>query len=139
MAFGSKIDFNPTIEEGKDFIIDERGNQFIALRKISWADGKEPKWDIRKWITNADGTEQAMKGTGFLTEEGPHTLAKVLCEQGFGHTDEIIDSIKDRDDFRYCLNKVLKPDDEFYDESATGKEFYDPNEVLNDLGDDNEE
>lgn len=140
MAFGKgHADFRLSIEEGQDFIIDEKGNQFIALRKLSWSEGKDPKWDIRKWITNPDGTELPMKGTSFLTEEGPHTLTKVLCEQGFGHTDDILNGIKDRDDFRYSLNKVLKPGDEFYDDSAVGKEFYDPNDILSNIENDMEE
>lgn len=121
------------IEDGKDFIIDERANQFIALRKLSWSEGKDPKWDIRKWISKPDGTEQAMKGTSFLTEDGPHNLTKVLCEQGFGKTYDIVNGIKDRPDFRHSLNRVLGSDDEFYDETATGEEYYDPCAMLDDL------
>lgn len=121
-----------TIEEGCDFIIDEQGDKFIALRKLSW-NSKPPKWDIRKWVNKPDGSEIALKGVGFLTEEGPHTLTKVLCEQGFGHTDDILNGIKDRDDFRSSLNKILDPSDELYDPNAVGKEFFDPCAVLDDL------
>lgn len=125
-----KSDINLRIDQ--DFVIDEKGNQMIALRKLAWTDGADTRWDIRKWIINPDGSEIAMKGTGFLTEEGPHNLTKVLCEQGFGRTREILESIKDRDDFRSSLNMILGPDDEYYDESI-GDEYFDPESALNDL------
>ena len=132
MAFNKNTEIKPTIDPDFDFVVDEKGNQFIALRKVAWSDGKEPRLELRKWINNPNGTEQAMKGTGFLTEEGPHTLTKVLCENGYGHTPDIINGIKDRDDFRLSLNKVLNPDDELYDPSAVGKDFFDPQELFGD-------
>ena len=135
MAFNkSNTEIKPTIDPECDHIVDEKGNQFIALRKVSWSEGKEPRLELRKWINNSDGTEQAMKGTGFLTEEGPHNLTKILCENGYGYTPQILNGIKDREDFRPSLNKVLKSDDEFYDEKANGKDFFDPQELF---GDDN--
>lgn len=130
--FGKDKPFNLTIDKDNDFVIDEKGDMMIALRKLSWSEGAELKWDIRKWIINADGTETAMKGTGFLTEEGPNNLAKKLCEIGFGRTYDILNSIKDRDDFRSSLNRVLGPDDEYYDQEI-GEEYFDPGDALDNL------
>lgn len=122
MAFEYKV--NPDF----DFTFDEKGNTFLALRKLSWGEGKPEKIELRKWYNSADGTETPNKGFTFLTEEGPHELTKVLVEQGFGYTDDIINGIKDRDDFKSSLSKILSgeeldelgiekvdPDEEYYD------------------------
>lgn len=122
MAFEYKV--NPDF----DFTFDEKGNTFLALRKLSWGEGKPEKIELRKWYNSADGTETPNKGFTFLTEEGPHELTKVLVEQGFGYTDDILNSLKDREDFKSSLSKVLSgkeldelgiekvdPDEEYYD------------------------
>lgn len=123
MAFQYKI--NPDF----DHLIDEKGNMAIYLRKISW-NGAEERLDLRKYIIN--GTEEQMnKGVSFFTEEGPHELVKVLTKEGYGRTKEIIESIKDRDDFQKSLNIVLGKESEFYDDSVKDDEenYYDPKEL----------
>lgn len=123
MAF--KGDFSYRIIDNFDKIIDEKGNSFIALRKISWGESDDVKLDLRKYTTKADGSEQMLKGVSFITEEGPNELAKVLVEEGYGHTDDILSAVSTRPDFRQCLNKVLSPEDELYDDTV-GEEFFVP-------------
>lgn len=112
------------IHDGFDYVIEEKGNTFIALRKISWGDN-DPKYDIRKWYNTADG-ERANKGVG-LSEEGMDELTRILLSQGFGTTEEVLESIKDRDDFEKSYNKVVKGI--IYDDDSD-ETFYDPREVL---------
>lgn len=118
-----------TIHDGFDHIIEESGNVFIALRKLSWGDRSDCKLDLRKWYSNASGEETVGKGVSFMTEEGPHELTRVLLEEGYGHTAEVLDAIKDREDFGTALRSLddgvlLTPDDE----NAT--EYYDPKELI---------
>ena len=123
MAFEYKV--NPDF----DFTFDEKGNTFLALRKLSWGGGKPEKLELRKWYNSADGTETPNKGFTFLTEEGPHELTKVLVEQGFGYTDDILNGLKDREDFKSSLSKVLSGEelDELgIDKVDPNEEYYDP-------------
>lgn len=98
-------------------IVDEKGSMFIALRKVQWvSDDKEPdeskaKLEIRKWLVDADGEEKANKGVTFLTDEGPHELAKVLVKKGFGKTKEILKALKPRADFKDSVKNLFKDDD----------------------------
>lgn len=119
-------------QEGFDNIIDEKGNSFLALRKIRWGDAEEYKLDLRKYYNSANG-EVMGKGVGFLTDEGPHELVRTMTELGYGDTKEILTSIKDRDDFRSSLNKVLGGKDEFYDPEVkddSEDQYYDPKLAL---------
>lgn len=118
-----------------DHIFDEKGNTFLALRKIQWGENGGEKLDIRKWYTNANGEETVGKGVSFITEDGPHELAKILVENDFGYTEEIIEGIKNRKDFMSSLTKCLNgdiPDSiEVKDtEEEPDGEYFDPSEVL---------
>lgn len=117
-------DITYEIHDDFDFVIEEKGNVFIALRKLSWGDG-EPKYDIRKWYNTTEGDARPNKGVG-LSEEGMDELTSVLLSQGFGNTEEILTAIKDRDDFERSYDKVVKGII-YEDEDET---FYDPREVL---------
>ena len=124
MAFGDKkIEYS--IVDEFDHTIDEAGNQFIALRKIRWGDRDKVSLDIRKYWMQAEG-EVLGKGVSFLTEEGPHELVDVMTREGYGHTKEILKSLKDREDFQKSLNIVLGKESEFYDEEVGEEEIYDP-------------
>ncbi len=112
------------IHDNFDYTIEEKGNTFIALRKLSWGDS-DPKFDIRKWYNTPDG-ERANKGVG-LSEEGMNELTSVLLSNGFGKTDEILEAIKDRSDFERSYDKVIKGVIFDNEEEDT---FYDPREVL---------
>lgn len=125
----SKYKYN--IVDGIDHIIDEKGNTFIALRKMYWGDNPDnSKLELRKYYNNADGTETPSKGVTFITEEGPNNLAHTLVEMGFGNTKRLLDSIKDRDDFRPSLNQVLGSDDEYYDSSIPEDIYVDSNDLF---------
>jgi hypothetical protein len=92
---------------GLDVTFDEAGSRFLAMRKVQWIDkakGEEPdeskaKLELRKYIIDKEGNEKANKGFSFLTEDGPHELARVLVHEGYGKTKEILNELKVRSDF----------------------------------------
>lgn len=122
------MDIKYKIMDDFNHIIEEKGNMFTALRKISWNDKDNYKLDLRKYYVTGDG-ETVGKGVSFMTEEGPNELAKVLVSEGYGYTDEILKELANREDFRASLNSVLNPDDKFYDENVKS-EFFDPKELF---------
>ena len=121
------------VDDDFNHIFDEKGNTFLALRKVYWGDSTEPKLDLRKWYTTPNG-EKIGKGFGFLTEEGPGELARILLEKGYGETDQIIEAIKDRDNFKSSLIRVLGNETQELgidlEEGDTSDIYYDPKEVL---------
>lgn len=132
------MEFNVEIDNEINEVFDEGvGSSFLAFRKIRWNENSPYKLDIRKWFTNADGTETAGKGVSFMTEQGPHELTKVLLKHGFGETRDILDSIKEREDFLYNVKEVL---DELGEESDliavkpsssdSDVSFFDPKELM---------
>lgn len=95
---------------GDDHIIDEKGNAFIALRRVAWGTNRsedKAKLEIRKYYNNATGDETPAKGVAFLTDEGPHNLTHELLDMGFGNTEVVLEKIKDREDFEEALIKTL--------------------------------
>ena len=129
MAFG-KDSFSYTIEDNFDKVFDEKGNTMLALRKIKWGDSDSVKLDLRKWYNTANG-ETVGRGFSFLTEEGPHELAKVLVENGYGYTKDIVNALKTRKDFKQLIENVA-PDVnisnlEVEDDSV---DYYDPKDIL---------
>ena len=123
---------------GINEVIEESQNQYTALREIRWGD-RNPTLELRRWRESPakDGSKNEeddypLKGVTFLTPEGPNTLAETLVGLGFGSTKDILNNIKDRDDFRKSLNTVLGKGDEYYDESAgeLDDEYYDPSELM---------
>lgn len=124
--------FKYNIEDNFNHIFDEKGNMFLAVRKIRWGDSQDIKLDIRKWYSTSTGEEKVGKGFSFLTDEGPNELTKVLLETGYGRTDEVISSIKNRDDFNSSIMKVLSTDEKKYlqDTKIDTEEYYDPKESL---------
>lgn len=125
--------FSYTVVNEFDKIIDEKGNSTLNLRKLYWGeDSDKPRLDLRKWIQGDQGEICTKHGFSFLTEEGPHNLAEVLVEEGYGRTKELIEGVKDREDFRPALNAVLGEGDEYYDESVSVPEedYFDPREGL---------
>lgn len=104
-----------TVHDDFDFILDEGGNSSVNLRKVEWNENGKPKLEIRRW-TYQDGKERAGKGCT-LTDAAANELTAVLCENGYGDTKRILDSLKERDDYKDALE---------------GKEetYYDPNELF---------
>lgn len=128
------MDIKYQINPECDFNFDEKGNTFLALRKIRWGEKGAEKLDIRKWYVDASGKETVGKGVSFITEEGPHELTKILVENNYGHTDDIINGIKNREDFMPSLVRCLNKEEV---EKITGEEvqeieeeYFDPSDIL---------
>lgn len=111
-------------KEFGDHIVEEKGNMATIVRKISW--GNSPhKLDIRKWRYTEEG-EMCGKGVS-LSDEGADELTETLSRLGYGDTRKIIDSIKDREDFKEALDKSLN---NINDEEEESTDYYDPKELL---------
>lgn len=131
---GEKKVFSPIyhIHGDMDIIVDERGSQFISLRKVQWGrseplipDETKAKLELRRWNVNPEG-EVPSKGVTFLTENGPHNCAVEFVKSGFGDTKEILLALKDREDFRKSVETLY--DDS--DMSDSNGEFFDARELL---------
>lgn len=130
-------EFKYEVDETFDYLIEEKGNQALFFRRVSWG-GRDAKPEIRKWYV--DGTSETPgKGFSFMTEEGPDELIKIMTEVGYGKTDEILDNISKRDDFGISVKKILgKGIDELIEDTADIEleEVYDPRSLdLDILGD----
>ena len=105
MAFKKNGEFKYSFR-GINRIVEEKGNQFIRFAQIAWkgedeeCEPNEIKYDLRKYTTDSDGKERMLKGVSFLSEEGPTELTHILLEEGFGKTENVIDIIKTRQDFK---------------------------------------
>jgi hypothetical protein len=130
----NKMAFSYTIVENIDHTFEEKGNLFGAVRKIRWGDNPTERLEVRKWISNPDGTETCNKGYTFMTEDGPSELTKTLLGMGYGNTKEVLDILQERNDFRKSLNSVLGKGDELFDESTGTLEddYYDPKSLIGD-------
>jgi hypothetical protein len=100
-------DFTFVISPDVNIIVDEKGSNYLALRKVKWFDN-DYKLELRRWTSNAEG-EIPGKGVSFMTEEGPHELAKALVEAGYGDTNELLEILNSRDSESY------EDDDNLYD------------------------
>lgn len=116
-----------------DKVIDEKGSQFISLRKVQWAksrdtekDPSKANFELRRWRVDPELGETPNKGVVFLTEQGPHNCVTGLIEAGFGDTKEILLRLKERDDFRHSV-ETLYDNTEMSDSNG---EFFDARELL---------
>lgn len=101
------MDFsNVKINEGYNYIVSEKGNTFVALRKITWDIGREEKLDLRKYVVNSDGSEKMMKGISF-DDETAHELVHIMTNTGYGDTRVIMGNLRERPDFKDALSYVL--------------------------------
>ena len=117
--------FKYEVVDNFDFVIEEKGNTSINIRKIVWGDSENAKVDIRKYFYK-DGEERMSKGVS-LSDEGADELVKTLCENGYGNTRDILKGIKNRPDFDEAL-KNIDSDEEY--ESDDGDDYYDPKQLL---------
>lgn len=133
MAFSAEFNKELVTFGGIDIVFDERGSQFLTMRKVQWVTkGTEPdeskaKYEIRKYTIGKDGEEVCGKGVSFLTEEGPHNLVKELVENGFGHTKDVLTQLFKRDDFKETVEHLS--DDESYHVDKDG-EYFDMRSLL---------
>lgn len=122
-------DFTYEIDKNYDHILEEKGNVFTAVRKIKWGNSNDFKLDIRKYYNTNDG-ETMSKGIS-LSDDGVNELVNVLTSTGYGDTKEIINNIKDRDNFFTSLSQVIGKDNiPETNMSISIDEMYDPREVF---------
>ena len=113
--------------DGMDEIFDERGNVFLAMRKVQWCKpGDEPdpekaKLELRRWHMKPEG-ETPSRGFSFLTDEGPNELVNVLVSNGYGNTKDILLKLKERNDFEDIVKNIYNEID--------SDEYFDPRETL---------
>lgn len=107
-------DFNmhPVYFGGIDIVFDERGSQFLTMRKTQWVkDGNEPdeekaKYEIRKYSINNEGEEVCGKGVSFLNPDGPDNMVSELVKNGFGDTSDMLRSLIMRDNFKDSVENL---------------------------------
>lgn len=122
-------DFSYKIAENFDFIISESNNSFVALRKIAWGDSVNYRLDIRKYYNTAEG-ERMSKGCS-ISDDAADELTKVLVENNYGDTRDILNGIKDRDDFMHSLVKVIgKENIPDTDMEIKESDYFDPNSIF---------
>ena len=95
--FKSDKPFHFEIDPEFDFVLEEKGNTYTALRKIKWGDKENYSLDLRKYYATEKG-EQMAKGCSLMTKEGADELTKVLIMQGYGNDKSLADDI--------CNNRV---------------------------------
>lgn len=120
--FGNK-EVTIEIDPSMNVIIEQApgSNSFLAMRKVSWNTGGTFKLDIRRWYTDSDGNENPGKGFSFSTESGPDNLTVALLQNNYGNTAQVLDAIKNRDDFAESLEDIL---------NANNEPLYDPKSIL---------
>lgn len=128
--------FEYSVDPNFDYTIDEKGNTFIALRKIDWNNSGNYKLDLRKYYASEEGEKMA-KGVSFLTEDGPDELTKVLLETGYGNDEEVANAIlENRKGVLARIAVALNDPEKSYDlnieleQELEDDEFYDPEELM---------
>lgn len=129
-------DFIYSTDPDFDYTIDEKGNTFIALRKVDWGNKGTYKLDLRKYYASESG-ETMSKGVTFLTDDGPDELTKVLLDTGYGDDSEIADSIiQNRPGVLGRIYSALNAKPELIegleeeDFGTDEEEYYDPEELI---------
>lgn len=124
MGFKKGGEFKFTIIDAYDKILEEKDNQYVCIRKIDWGNKPEGQIDIRKYYADKNGQEKMGKGISFFSEKGVNELAKVLVEDGYGETKDILTGLKLRPDFQHALNVTMGKESEFYDDAVGDTEVY---------------
>ena len=126
MAFNknNKEEITMEIDPSMNIIVEQvpGSSRFIAMRNICWNGSGTYRLDIRHWYTDANGKENPGKGFSFATENGPDNLAIALIKNHYGNTEQILDAIKDRDDFESSLESIRG--------NKKNKPLYDPKSIL---------
>lgn len=129
--FKSEKPFHYDIDPNYDFVLEERGNTYTALRKIRWGDKEDFSLDIRKYYATEDG-ERMAKGCSLMSKEGADELARVLVDTGYGDEKQLAKAI--------CDNRVELAA-RIYDSIVENKDLKDTVEdiIVNHLADEEEE
>ena len=125
MSFNrNKEEITMKIDPSMNIIIEQApgSNRFVAMRNICWNNSGDYRLDIRHWYTDAEGNENPGKGFSFATKSGPSNLAIALIQNNYGDTEEILNIIKDRDDFESALDSIRG--------GAPKNTLYDPRSIL---------
>ena len=107
-----------------DEVVDSKGNSVILLRKIAWGEKGKEKLELRRWIVDIN-EEKALKGVSFLTDDGPNNLVNVLLDKGFGKTNEVLEVLSTRNDFKDALESLNKPKN-----TKKSSRYSDPKDIL---------
>ena len=107
-----------------DEVVDSKGNSVIMLRTVAWGENGKEKLELRKWIVDIN-EEKPLKGVAFLTEDGPDNLVNVLLDKGYGKTDEVLEVLSTREDFKDALSELNKPKN-----AKKSSRYSDPKEIL---------
>lgn len=129
--FKSEKPFHYDIDPNYDFVLEERGNTYTALRKIRWGDKEDFSLDIRKYYATEEG-ERMAKGCSLMSKEGADELARVLVDTGYGDEKQLAKAI--------CDNRVELAA-RIYDSIVENKDLKDTVEdiIVNHLADEEEE
>ena len=130
--------FEMTIDDSVNEIIEETsGNKFIALRRVSWRRGAQPKLDLRNWFMSSDGEEIAGKGVSFPSDEAADNLVAALLKHGYGDTRNSIEAMSEREDFAIAVKEIVEEKGIDLDsveipkmDDLGTKEFYDPKSII---------
>lgn len=130
-------EFTYSVDPDYDYTVDEKGNTFIALRKIDWGNKGEYKLDLRKYYASEAG-ETMSKGLSFLTEDGPDELTRVLLETGYGDDTEIANTLlENRKGIVARIAQAINDPENSYDwsvelenELENEENYYDPEELI---------
>lgn len=129
--FKSEKPFHYDVDPNYDFVLEERGNTYTALRKIRWGDKEDFSLDIRKYYATEEG-ERMAKGCSLMSKEGADELARVLVDTGYGDEKQLAKAI--------CDNRVELAA-RIYDTITENKDLKDTVEdiIVNHLADEEEE
>ena len=125
--------FEFTMNSDFDYTIDEKGNRYIALRKIDWGNKGEYKLDLRKYYASDAGEKMSSGVT--MTDDAADELTKVLLETGYGDDAEIAETIlNNRPYVAAKIKKEMEKDHKWEKivafETKDEEEFYDPEELV---------
>ena len=111
-----------------DYILSEKGNTYISLRKVRWSENSDIKLDLRKYVTKSDGEEQMMKGCSF-DDDTANSLAEILVDNNYGDTRSLIDSLRNREEFKDAYNDSINGIPKEY-KTDDNEDYYDIREMM---------
>lgn len=130
--------FTYEIDPNYDYVLEEKGNTYTAIRKIKWGNSDEYKLDIRKYYASEEG-ERMSKGVSLMSDEGADELVKVLLDTGYGDDASIWRAINDsRPELMSMFIKQIREEDDHvldlhladYPVKVSDEELYDLGEVI---------
>lgn len=130
--------FTYEVDPNYDYVLEEKGNTYTALRKIRWGDSENYRLDIRKYYASEEG-EKMSKGVSLMSDEGADELVKTLLSTGYGNDIDLFRAINDnRPELMSMFIKQIREEDEHvldlhlqdYPVTATNEELYDLGDVI---------